>query len=332
MDGRRHPESMWQFTAAGSLAQHDEHMIAEGPRMPRQILPVTCLLLAFVLGGCDAPSPTAATPPRHSMYSLDRVFKDPKAQALALAAEQGNAPEVQRLMKQEHVNPDAIFADDDSGMPLVAWPIFTLNPAGLKAMLDNGANPNARNPEQRTESYKDGSGGTFYNYNNAMVWAAKQEDPIYLKLLLDHGGDPNTRNSNDESLLFQAYIWHRQWRNVQLLVERGARINDLTQSGTILYDYTSMGGFEEAYWLLQHGADATVGDQLIQSPPPAPPRYLAVEDIFWHPSNPRDPSWQRKCQQWLLRHGVKRPPMPEDYRRSRKTFGLPYEEKDIPLL
>jgi uncharacterized protein len=119
---------------------------------------------------------------------------------------------------------------------------------------------------------------------------------------------------------------------VQLLVERGARINDLTQSGTILYDYTSMGGFEEAYWLLQHGADPTVGDQINQSPPPAPPRYLAVEDIFWHPTNPHDPSWQRKCQQWLLQHGFKRPPLPEAYRDLRKTYGLPYEEKDIPLL
>ncbi|HEY8670180.1 MAG TPA: ankyrin repeat domain-containing protein [Terriglobales bacterium] len=307
-------------------------MIAEGTRMPRQILFVTCLLLTFVLAGCDAPSPTAATPSRHSMYSLDRVFKDPRAQALALAAEQGNVLEVQRLMKQEHVNPDVIFSDDDSGMPLVAWPVFTLNPTGLKAMLDNGANPNARKPGQHTKTYEDGSGGTYFDYDNAMVWAAKQEDPIYLKLLLDHGGDPNTRNGNDESLLFQAYIWHNQWRNVKLLVERGAHINDMTQSGTILYDYSSMGEFEEAYWLLQHGADPTVRDPLIQSLFPAPPRYLAVEDIFWHPTNPSDPSWQRKCQQWLLQHGFKRPPLPEAYRDLRKTFGLPYEEKDIPLL
>jgi ankyrin repeat protein len=306
-------------------------MIAEGSRMPRLFLRGACLLLALALAGCDF-SPPAASAAQHSKYSLDRVFKDPRAQALALAAEQGNAQEVQRLMKQDHVNPDVIFSDDDSGMPLVAWPIFTLNPAGLKAMLENGANPNARKPEQRTELYKDGSGGTFYNYNNAMVWAAKQEDPIYLKLLLDHGGDPNTRNSNDESLLFQAFIWHNQWRNVQLLVERGAEINDVTQRGTILYDYASRGAFQEAYWLLQHGADPTIGDQLNQPAPPAPPRYLVVEAIFWQPIKPIGLVWQRKCQHWLLQHGYKRPPMPEVYRETRKESGFPYEEKDIPLL
>ncbi len=58
-----------------------------------------------------------------------------------------------------------------------------------------------------------------------MIWAAKQEDPIYLKLLLDHGGDPNTRNGNDETMLFQSFIWHNQWKNVQLLVEHGADVN-----------------------------------------------------------------------------------------------------------
>lgn len=299
--------------------------------MPRLFLRGACLLLALALTGCDV-SPPAASVVQHSKYSLDRVFKDPRAQALALAAEQGNAQEVQRLMKQDHVNPDVIFSDDDSGMPLVAWPIFTLNPAGLKAMLENGANPNARRPGRTIRKFDDGSYTDHFDYDNAMVWAAKQEDPVYLKLLLDHGGDPNTRNGNDESLLFQAFIWHKQWRNVQLLVERGADINDLTQRGTILYDYTSMGGFEQAYWLLQHGADPTVGKQIHQLPPPAPPRYLAIEDIFWHPGNPKDPSWQRKCQQWLLHHGFERPPMPQDYRHTRKTFGFPYEEKDIPLL
>ncbi|WP_158883393.1 ankyrin repeat domain-containing protein [Rhodanobacter sp. L36] len=281
------------------------------------------------------PSPSTGTPAQQSKYALDRIYKDPKAQALALAAEQGNAAEVQRLMKQEHVNPDVIFADDESGMPLVAWPVFTLNATGLKALLDNGANPNARKPGTHRRHYKDGSQGDIhFNYDNAMVWAAKQDDPIYLKLLLDHGGDPNTRNCNDETLLFQAYIWHRQWQNVQVLVERGADVNAVTGVGTILFDFSSSGGFEQSYWLLQHGADPTI-DAYIPPPQPAPPRHRIIEDIFWYPTDPKNSShisWQRKCQQWLLQRGFKRPPLPDDYRDMRKTFGLPYEEKDIPLL
>ena len=296
--------------------------------MPKLFLSAAYLLFALCVAGCDVSQSQSVTPAQASKYAVDRFFKDPKAQALAVAAEQGNVDEVQRLMKQEHVNPDVVFSEDGSGMPLIAWPVFTENPTGLKAMLDNGANPNTKqlHPAQDTTRFK----GRYQN--NAMVWAAKAEDPIYLKELLDHGGDSNTRNSNGETLLFQAYIWHDQWQNVQLLVERGADINALSQQMSILYDYTSMGRFEKAYWLLNHGADPRLGTLIIQPAPPAPQRYLAVEDIFWHPGDPKDPSWQRKCQQWLLQHGFTRPPMPKDYRDMRKNFGLPYEEKDIPLL
>ncbi|AKK63747.1 hypothetical protein FE36_07775 [Xanthomonas oryzae pv. oryzicola] len=106
---------------------------------------------------------------------------------MALAAEHGNVQEVRRLMKEEHVNPDVIFSTD--GCPLLMWPIMTHNPEGLRAMLENGADPNARklHPLQNTTRFN----GRYED--NAMVWAAKQEDPIYLKLLLDHGGDPNAR-------------------------------------------------------------------------------------------------------------------------------------------
>ncbi|MEA9656509.1 ankyrin repeat domain-containing protein, partial [Xanthomonas campestris pv. raphani] len=56
------------------------------------------------------------------------------------------------------------------------------------------------------------------------------------------------------------------------------------------------------------------------------------EAIFWHPGNPKDPQWQRQCQQWLLKRGYERPPLPENYRSMRKAFHFPSEEKEIPLL
>ncbi|WIH04294.1 ankyrin repeat domain-containing protein [Xanthomonas translucens pv. graminis] len=275
------------------------------------------LLLSFMLlacAGCNALS----VPPAYqqSAYNLPSFFPDPKAQALALAAEHGDTKEIRRLMKEEHVNPDVIFSTD--GDPLLMWPIMTHNPDGLRAMLENGADPNARKPDQKVEYFKDGSVGRHFKSENAMVWAAKQEDPIYLKLLLDHGGDPNARNTNDETLIFQAFITQNKWQNVKLLVERGGDVNGKTRNDPIIFDYASRGGFEQTYWLIQHGAD--YGD------------YVVIEAVFWHPGNPNDPTWQRKCQQWLLQHGYKRPPLPENYRDMRKAFGFPYEEKDIPLL
>ncbi|WP_372392974.1 ankyrin repeat domain-containing protein [Xanthomonas sp. NCPPB 3582] len=275
-----------------------------------RLLRIVVLSLLLVCAGCGGVSLPA--PAQQSAYPLRSYFPDPKAQALALAAEHGNVKEVRRLMKEEHVDPDVIFSKD--GYPLLMWPILTQNPEGLRAMLENGADPNARklHPQQDTTRFK----GRYED--NAMVWAAKQEDPVYLKLLLDHGGDPNARNSNGETLLLQAFLTQNKWENVKLLVERGADVNAESQGSSILLDYAARGGFEQSYWLINHGA--SFSDERV------------ISAIFWHPGNPTDPTWQRKCQQFLLQRGIRRPPLPENYRSMRKAFGFPSEEKDIPLL
>jgi hypothetical protein len=287
-------------------------------------LMMSVLMLSSLSGCWLMPPSNESVQSRQSKANLD-MFSDPKARELALAAEQGRVEDVRRLMKDEGVNPDVHFSDE--GYPLLFWPMFTENPKGLKAMLDNGADPNAKklSMHQDNELYK----GLYYD--NAMVWAAGMEDPIYLTMLLDHGGDPNTRSFNDENLLFQAMIKQDQWQNVQLLVQRGAELN--TRAGmldSITGHYSGGGAFQRVYWLLEHGADPTYDPH----PPPdtKTPQYKIMEAIFWHPGNPKNPEWQRKCQQWLLKRGHKRVPMPEHYRQMRKAFEFPSEEKDIPLL
>ncbi|MFS8442836.1 ankyrin repeat domain-containing protein [Xanthomonas campestris pv. raphani] len=268
-----------------------------------------CCVVLLAITGCS--------PAAQSRYAPERNFTDPRALALALAAEQGDAEEVRRLMKVEGVNPDTIFSKD--GYPLLFWPIFTHNPTGLKAMLDNGADPNVALPYQTLDR-------GVRNNPNAMVWAAEQDDPIYLKMLLDHGGDPNTRNANNESLLFHAFIKQNKWDNIKLLVERGADINAVAGMGnSITAAYAIRGGFDFVYWLLQHGADPTI--EFAYGNPVHLKDSGIIEAIFWHPGNPKDPQWQRQCQQWLLKRGYERPPLPENYRSMRKAFHFPTEEK-----
>jgi uncharacterized protein len=294
--------------------------------MMKSLLPRLCLgLLLAIATAAVSGCLLDPGPERKIQFDYDRKLLSlpPNGQALAIAAEMGDVEEIRRLMKDEGVDPDGMFSPE--GFPLLAWPIYTRNPAGLKAMLENGADPNARFPEPYIDRATDGSILRTGYKNNAMVWAAKAEDPIYLKLLLDHGGDPNTRNSNNETLLHQAFIWQNQWENVKLLVERGADVNLKTRGQPIITDYASGGGFMQAYWLLEHGADP-------DNDSPDPKFKSTINAIFWHPGNPDDATWQRKCQQWLLARGYKRPPMTERYRDMRKNFGFPHEEKDIPLL
>lgn len=279
------------------------------------------LLVLLLLSGAGC----LEAPPSNRALAIDAAswFPDnPKAQQLILAADAGRVDEVRRLMKDEGVNPDKIFSQE-AKYPLIAFLVMYKYPKALQVLLENGADPNARHV---LHTYDRGT----RNQDNAMVWAAKADDTVYLKLLLDHGGDPSTRNSNDETLLLQAFLWGQQWQNVKLLVERGADVNARSQGSTILSDYTGRGGFQQALWLLEHGADPTMEGT---RPPDIPAEQsFVISEIFWYPSRPDFVEWQRKCQQWLLAHGYKRPPMPPHIKRMRQSFGYPTEEKDIPLL
>ncbi|WP_425491757.1 hypothetical protein [Luteimonas saliphila] len=84
------------------------------------------------------------------------------------------------------------------------------------------------------------------------------------------------------------------------------------------------------HWLLGHVADPAL--DYAYGEPVQSAGSQAIEAIFWHPGNPDDPAWQRKCQQWSLSAGHERPPMPGHYRVMRERRGFPHEETEIPLL
>lgn len=277
-------------------------------------------LLVPLMAGCLEAFPSEAD---IAQQRVARVFSDPNAQKLALAAERGDVSEVTRLMKQERLNPDTMFGKD--GMPLVAWPVARGNLAGLKALLDNGANPSVKAPApQRFEN-------TPRFWNNALVWAVKRDDLDFLKLLLERGGDPDSRNIDSESLLSLAFINDNKDAKIRLLIEHGADPNADTGSGaTIITQYADFGAFWMVWYLLQHGADPELhygfhGKQRTRD-------SYAIQAIFWYPAKPQFQADQRKCQQWLLQRGYTRPPLEKGYRELRESLGKPTSEKDVPLL
>lgn len=278
---------------------------------------LTVLLITLLLCACDALS-TA-----RSHHLAHRYYEGPALQ-LAIAAERGDAQTIGRLIQQDGVDPDTTFSRE-GGIPLLAWPLRARNLDGLRALLDNGADPNARLAKHMN--------GKLINFDNAMVYAARMDDPRYLELLLDHGGDPNTRSSNRETLMYVAFLSGNKWKNVQLLANNGANLNEpnLGSADTILSLYTSRGGFDAAYWLLQQGADPTIRTTILTDSGETPPMRM-VDAIYWEITTPDLLPWQKQCQQWLIEHNIPRPPMPQHIRRKREAFGYPTDEADIPLL
>lgn len=283
---------------------------------------LACVLLlasSFVLSGCFDALPTDDG---IAKKRVSRVFADPNAQKLALAAERGDVAEVTRLMKQEKLNPDTMFGKD--GLPLVAWPVLRSSLPGLSALLENGANPNVAMDAPPRD-------GMPRKWDNALAWATERDDINYLTVLLEHGGDPNSRNIDGEPLIAIAFYKAKKDQKVRMLVEHGADPNADTRAGmTLIAQYASFGGFWMVRWLLEHGADPTLhyGFSGVEKQRDS----YAIQSIFWYPSKPQFVDDQRVCQKWLLKRGYKRPPLGKGYRELRESLGEPTEERDIPLL
>jgi len=247
-----------------------------------------------------------------------------KERELAIAARNGNVKEVARLIKQEGVDPNTIFTDDGQ-WTLLSWALHMNNLDGVRALLENGADPNVRTSRVMN--------GQRLQMDSAMYWATRMQDTRFLELLLQHGGDPNQRTASGSPLVHEAFLTGNNWENVKLLIRHGADIN-MTEYGpgrSILKSYTGRGGFNYAYWLLQHGADPTLPRRDPRTSK-EPIRMTMVEDIYWLMTTPDNLPWQKKCQQWLIERGIERPPMPESIRGQREAFGFPTREDDIPLL
>ena len=265
------------------------------------VWPGMALLAGAVASGCSASAPEGlpgpATMEGAPTMLVETQFSG-RERELALAAGNGDVAAVARLVREQGVNPDALSVQ---GMPLLLWPLARRNLAGFTALLEAGANPNLRSAEGEI----------------IMHYVVEAGGADFVRAALDHGARVNQSNRDREPLV---HIARRvgDWPSVKLLVERGADIDAPAMGladNTLLSISTGFGDFENAYWLLEHGADPTVRLREAIAPEAVGTQPI-IEDIFHRPADPTNPraaEWQRRCQALLAARGITAPPAPRRY-------------------
>ncbi len=173
-----------------------------------------------------------------------RVWSDPQVAALAIAAQEGDVGEIDRLVAAGvDVNTKGLMWHT----PLY-WTLQAENKPGFKRLLEHGANPNT---ETRT-------GDSVVH-----LAAERADDSEWLELALKHGGDPNLPRLHDKAVpnrppIFDAML-HQNLHGVRLLIKAGANIEQLNEQGCTPLEQAVRGlDFDIACLLLEAGADYRV--------------------------------------------------------------------------
>jgi hypothetical protein len=194
----------------------------------------------FLLSGCGDVA----------MSKLDArdYFSDPQAVALGQAACEGKVEKVAALIADGvPVNAPGHRPTNAAGhrdfTPL-AFAVACQSEAGVRALLEAGADPNYRHENDFTT-----------------VWvAAGWGNTAILRLLLDHGGDVNAADNSGETVLMRALALGIEtrdrdaWANYYLLLDRGADINQASGIGETVAGFAAaLGRFDKIAEFLDRG-------------------------------------------------------------------------------
>jgi ankyrin repeat protein len=185
-------------------------------------------------------------------YRASDYFSDPLVVRLADAVAQGDATEIDALVKQgADVN-----ATGKLGYTLLTWAMFNSNPRGFESLLDHGADP-FRPAWDRPEGHSLSEKPPFVA---ELCVGTKRSD--YLKALLERGMDPNHPRSDGTPILFHA-VWQRNIPHAEMLLDAGASINGVNEGSgcTAIRQALSIFDLNMALFLLKQGADPTMRDK-----------------------------------------------------------------------
>lgn len=240
---------------------------------------VFVVLLACLAAGCGA----SRKDPRD-------VFRDDRTVELARAVAAGDRARIAELVDRGA----KVDASGTDGTTLIQWAVDTRSLAGLRALLDHGADP-----EQQ------GRAGEPAPYATAK-W---EPDAQYLRALLDAGADPDVRyDGTGETAIFgPAMQGFRD--NVAVLLEAGADPNALDRQGEhSLFGPARTNQGAVLLMLLEAGAD----------PRRRGPTGATFQDFYFSYGagtlNDRSRSERRQIIEWLEAHDVAVVPEADQFR------------------
>lgn len=166
-------------------------------------------------------------------------FTDPKVIALCKATIDGDLAAIDQLVaKGVNVN-----ARGKQGMTPLVFSMVGANKAGLRRLMQHGADPNLQKDNKRS----------------FMFYAARADDVDYLEMGLRFGGDPDLRGPSQQTLLFETAQKNTSQaiKMLQILLDHGADINALSHPKGI-HENAAMAAaginqYESALFLLEKG-------------------------------------------------------------------------------
>lgn len=187
---------------------------------------------------------------RFKGFTAEEYFADNRLVALAKAGCEGDGASVKRLAGE---GVEVNGTGKNKMTPLI-WAIHCRNIAGVKALLEAGANPNQ----------KDNIGLTPF------LIAIEYDDQTMLGMLIDHRANLYEVGPGNDSAIEVAFDYgfhENKWKNYYLLLDRGVDINHVygrelpnLRGTTIALHAVRLGRFDKAIELIERGYNRDLGE------------------------------------------------------------------------
>lgn len=231
-------------------------------------------MLVIVLWGIAMSGVEAAT--QVGGMTIEQAFPDPRVVHLVEAASSGDANQVKAKIK---AGADVNYVGTKGMTPLV-WLYFQNRQRGIEFLLDDGADPNYREPVRGV---------------SILSMAAHDNETELLELLLKHKGNPDLVGPDGRSLL-QLAVFARNRKSIDLLLQYGANVNLVdSRNETAANTAVGFGQFDVAAQFLERGLVHNLQDLAKDVEISTVPQYSDAQ------------RWKEKVIEMLKARGVKFP-------------------------